>query len=91
MERATLVFQLDVPYALSAVEKAGNEIGDLGRSFNVMGGGKKKKSRKPQHDRNTSVPTPDDGPDLFGRNGMQRIVQDISAMTMVCYLPFTLL
>ena len=86
IERATLVFQLDVPHALRSVERAGNEIESLGRMFNVLGGSKKKdKTVKSNANRNSSVPRPGEvaEPELHGRYGMQRAVQDMSAMTLV--------
>ena len=91
VERATLVFQLDVPHALSAVEQAGHEIGSIGRMFNIMGGDRKGKKGKikPEQNISSSVPVPgeDLGPELYGRSGMQRVVQDITAMTLVQPLP----
>ena len=90
VERATLVFQLDVPHALGSIERAGNEIENLGRSFNIMGGCRSKKDKpKEQRDRNSSVPIPGEDlpPEMFGRTGMQRVVQDISSMTMVQHPP----
>lgn len=93
MERATLVFQLDVPHALGAIEQAGGEISTLGHTFNFLSGGNRKKSKKSKlkagRNRNDSVPRPgqDSKMELFGRHGMQRVVQDISSITLVSPSP----
>ncbi|KAK9800901.1 hypothetical protein WJX73_008547 [Symbiochloris irregularis] len=86
VERATLVFQLDVPHTLSSVERAGHEIGSLAQGFNLTGGGKdkeKEKKSKKKVDRSKGIPQEGDErmPELLGRHGMQRVVQDISTMT----------
>ena len=87
IERATLVFQLDVPHTLGSIERAGDEISSLGRSINIMGGNKSKtKEKSKSHgSRNAGVPRPgeESSPEVHGRYGMHRVVQDISTMTLV--------
>lgn len=85
VERATLVFQLDVPHTLSSVERAGNEVASLAEGFNITGNSKDKKKSKKKVNRSKGIPQEGDEqtPELLGRHGLQRVVQDISTMTTV--------
>lgn len=85
VERATLVFQLDVPHTLASVERAGNEVASLAEGFNITGSSKDKKKSKKKVNRGKAIPQEGDEPmpELLGRHGMQRVVQDISTMTTV--------